>query len=155
VWNRILDKHGLLLAFEKKHGHKNPNSTDVHSVRQVENLAAYLAKYLSKNSDDENKIQGKIWGSSYSLSANNKCTLHGLNYDEIRADTAGIKNKSAWRPLERIHKTSGEKYIFGMMLRLTLSDWKTKVGGMLRRAFDDHCFSIRHDTEQIPFSYAS
>lgn len=48
TWNRLLDKYGYLDEFYKKHGHKNPNSTDVHATKKINNIAAYLAKYMSK-----------------------------------------------------------------------------------------------------------
>lgn len=47
-WNRLLDKNGYLENFFKKEGHKNPNSTDVHATRKIKNMAAYIAKYMSK-----------------------------------------------------------------------------------------------------------
>jgi len=50
TWNRILDNNGYLNEFFEKHKHKNPNSTDVHATRKVKNMAAYLAKYMSKQS---------------------------------------------------------------------------------------------------------
>lgn len=56
----------------------NPNSTDIHSVRKVKNIAAYLMKYFTKSTqergvkdeelEDNNVILGKIWGLSESLS---------------------------------------------------------------------------------------
>ena len=47
-WNDRLEHCNYISRFEEKHGHRNPNSTDVHSVRKVQNLAAYLIKYMSK-----------------------------------------------------------------------------------------------------------
>lgn len=47
-WNDRLEHCNYISRFEEKHGHRNPNSTDVHSVRKVRNLAAYLIKYMSK-----------------------------------------------------------------------------------------------------------
>lgn len=56
----------------------NPNSTDIHSVRKVKNIAAYLMKYFTKSTQQtgakdvdksqESIILGKIWGLSESLS---------------------------------------------------------------------------------------
>ncbi|WP_320998258.1 hypothetical protein [Butyricimonas paravirosa] len=56
----------------------NPNSTDIHSVKKVRNLPAYLSKYLCKASQDnyekvediptELLVNGKLWGLSTSLS---------------------------------------------------------------------------------------
>ena len=60
AWNRSID---LLLTrvpfidagltyidrFERKVGHRHPNSTDVHSVKHVKRIASYVSKYMSKN----------------------------------------------------------------------------------------------------------
>ena len=51
-----------------KNDWNSPNSTDVHSIRLIHNLPAYLAKYCIKNKEGR-KIKGKLWGLSTSLSA--------------------------------------------------------------------------------------
>lgn len=51
-WNRLLDNHGYLDLYFKKHKHKNPNSTDVHATKKIKNMAAYLAKYMSKKNSE-------------------------------------------------------------------------------------------------------
>ena len=48
-WNRIQNKLGYVDAFEVQSGTRDPNSTDVHSIKQIKNLPAYLSKYCSKN----------------------------------------------------------------------------------------------------------
>lgn len=48
-WNRIQNKLGYVDRFEQKFGHNDPNSTDIHSVKKIRNLSAYLAKYCGKN----------------------------------------------------------------------------------------------------------
>lgn len=46
---------------------KYPNSTDVHSLMFINNIDAYLIKYMSK--DEQNKgIEGRLWGCSQNLS---------------------------------------------------------------------------------------
>jgi hypothetical protein len=49
-WNRIQEKLGYCSAFTEKTGKSDPNSTDIHSINDVRNLSAYLAKYCTKNS---------------------------------------------------------------------------------------------------------
>jgi hypothetical protein len=49
-WNRIQEKLGYCSAYTAKTGNSDPNSTDVHSINDVKNLSAYLAKYCTKNS---------------------------------------------------------------------------------------------------------
>jgi hypothetical protein len=41
----------------------NPNTTDIHGIKHVKNLAAYLSKYLTK-CDDVRPIEGRLWGCS-------------------------------------------------------------------------------------------
>ena len=47
-WNDRLEHCSYITKFEKKHKHRNPNSTDVHSVKKIRSLASYLVKYMSK-----------------------------------------------------------------------------------------------------------
>lgn len=50
-WNRYLSRFHFIDEFEKNHGHTDPNSTDVHSVSKINNIAAYMVKYMSKAPD--------------------------------------------------------------------------------------------------------
>lgn len=64
-------------------GWSDPNSTDVKAVYKVNDVAAYLAKYMSKNEDDRRKIKGRLWGCSYSLSYSNRLSIEQVeNIDE-------------------------------------------------------------------------
>ena len=64
-WNRLQHKAGYLKAYGLKHKHYDPNSIDVHAVYQVNDLAAYLGKYMSKSG--ARKLNGKIWDCSTDL----------------------------------------------------------------------------------------
>ncbi|OGN89035.1 MAG: hypothetical protein A2Z74_07485 [Chloroflexi bacterium RBG_13_46_9] len=48
------------------HDWNNPNSTDVHSLRRINNVRAYFIKYMTKQSQSGN-IDGRLWGCSSSL----------------------------------------------------------------------------------------
>lgn len=48
-WNAIQNRLGYIDRWEGKTKSKQPNSTDVHSIRKVRKLGAYLAKYCAKN----------------------------------------------------------------------------------------------------------
>lgn len=67
TWNRIQDKLGYLQRSKHYRDGWQPNSTDVHSVRKVKNLSAYLGKYCTKQSNVR-KIEGNNWGLSQGLS---------------------------------------------------------------------------------------
>ena len=62
-WNGTLDNHGYIDKFEAKHGHRNPNSTDIHSFRKVRSIANYLVKYFTKDLN-RRPIEGRLWGCS-------------------------------------------------------------------------------------------
>lgn len=48
LWNHVLSKAHFINDFEIKHGHRDPNSTDVHSTAGINNVVNYLGKYLTK-----------------------------------------------------------------------------------------------------------
>ena len=51
LWNLKLNNLGFIDRFEAKHGHRHPNSTDVHAIKKVRNLAAYFSKYMAKDAE--------------------------------------------------------------------------------------------------------
>lgn len=74
----------------------NPNTTDIHSVQQVNDLGAYLATYMSKKDTDRRGIQGRIWACSYKLSDKNKCVLElssmdmHVAYDSLKESSSDV-----------------------------------------------------------------
>lgn len=64
-WNQSTQLLGYIDAYRLKFGHRNPNSTDVHSVKHVRKLAPYLSKYCTKNRafaciGELRKIKGQV-----------------------------------------------------------------------------------------------
>lgn len=51
----------------KKEGFKNPNTTDIHSLKGIKNVASYMIKYLTKNEPDKRPIIGRLWGCSRNI----------------------------------------------------------------------------------------
>jgi hypothetical protein len=45
----------------------SPNSTDIHSLRQVANVKKYVCKYVTKDEQTEG-LTGRLWGCNYELS---------------------------------------------------------------------------------------
>lgn len=86
----------------------NPNSTDVHSLSKVKNVAAYLSKYMSKNvenyedlTEQEKElltVSGQQWGLSESLSKMNNISVAIDSYadDALRHVFKTIKSKEIW-----------------------------------------------------------
>lgn len=48
-WNNSVELLGYVSEFEKKFHHRQPNSTDVHAVKHVRRLAAYISQYMAKD----------------------------------------------------------------------------------------------------------
>lgn len=47
-WNLIMADLGYIQKFQEVHGHSNPNSTDIHALKNIKNVTAYITKYVSK-----------------------------------------------------------------------------------------------------------
>lgn len=88
-WNESQQLLHFIDAFEKKNGHRNPNSTDVHSIRKIKDLAAYICKYMTKKGADENVVEGKVWGCSSNLSKykNTSLIIDSSISEEVRTIT--------------------------------------------------------------------
>ena len=61
--------------YGKKTNWSNPNTIDIHSVKNIRNMAGYLIDYMCKKEENKREIQGKIYGCSKNLMYNNKLTL--------------------------------------------------------------------------------
>lgn len=60
-WNSQLAKLDYIQRFESKHGHANPNSTDIQAIRNLSKSSDYVTKYTSK-ADQQGGIAGRLHG---------------------------------------------------------------------------------------------
>jgi len=67
TWNRIQNKLGYIDRFHTRHNHTNPNSTDIHALWKIKNVASYITKYLTKIEERE-QVKGENWRASKELS---------------------------------------------------------------------------------------
>lgn len=65
-WNKCINKLGYIERFQAKYNHQDPNSTDIHSLRNINSPASYVIKYCTK-SDGYRRIKGRIHGCSDGL----------------------------------------------------------------------------------------
>lgn len=75
TWNDQLASTGLIDAFQAKNGHRHPNSTDVHAVKAIRSLGAYIAKYMSKTESTAQPIEGRVWDCSRNLKQKDACAF--------------------------------------------------------------------------------
>jgi hypothetical protein len=66
AWNAHCESLGYLSRFEKKFNHRNPPSTHVEAIRDVEKMTNYVCKYITKDSG-EIAPDGKKWDASEKL----------------------------------------------------------------------------------------
>lgn len=121
-WNRIQDLHGYITPFRKLYSHSNPNSTDIHGLREVKDVVSYVVKYMTKEQDSL-KVKGRIWGCSDAL--RNLIPYEGIiegelipvaqalmneNYFEVqRKDTHTLIIGPVMRYIEKFYKSTHEK----------------------------------------------
>lgn len=74
VWNFQQSKYHFIDIFRHKNKSAFPNSTDVHSVASIKNLASYLVKYMSKDEKGLESIEGKVWDCSRNLKLRDRVT---------------------------------------------------------------------------------
>lgn len=128
----------------------DPNSTDVHSVHKVKDIASYLAKYMGKSDDDRRKVKGRLWGCSTNLSETNKLMIE-------LADTADYKYLETlynadikYKRIESKPNALGETFEIGSLFLYKLSDWGTKIRGKILEKYNEHRFNIRYNINVEP-----
>lgn len=142
-WNRLLKSNNFLIDFEKKFKHDNPNSIDVHAVWKVKNLGAYLAKYLSKNEQNNHELSGRIWGCNYELSDSHKCVL-GISADELREELSQLNDsRIEYKCIETQDELTGKVFRQAELYFMNEFIWLNVIKGKLRQAYDKHRFQIR------------
>lgn len=125
----------------------DPNSTDVHAVHKVKDIAAYLAKYMSKKEDDRRTIKGRLWGCSYNLSETNKLIveIQGSQDNEVLSEL--FKPEIAYKELTAISSLTKLPFRVGEIFFYKISDWGTVIRGKLLEVFDKHRFNIRYNID--------
>jgi hypothetical protein len=82
-WNRIVEKLGYVSRFKEN---SNPNSTDIHSLKNIKNVVKYLIKYCTKNKEERRIVLGALWGSSDRLKNCKPCQIEcsGKLWDKVQ-----------------------------------------------------------------------
>jgi hypothetical protein len=130
-------------------GWSNPNSTDVHAVYKVDDLAAYMAKYMCKEDEDRRQIKGRLWGCSYNLSSENKCSLHIPPDDPDKVMETLFNPEIEYKPiLEKSAIPFAGKKI-GELFFIKAKQWGTVIKGALNDVYNQHRFLIRHGIDVL------
>lgn len=81
VWNYQQSKFHFITHFQNRNNSIYPNSTDVHSVANIKNLASYLVKYMVKDEKGLDTIDGKVWDCSLNLKLRDRVTYEMSDED--------------------------------------------------------------------------
>lgn len=140
-----------------QHGNKtkwcDPNSTDVHSVKNVKDLPAYVSKYMAKNDDQLSKIKGRIWGCNYELSRNSKPSVF-IPRTECGEQMATLMQKEIkYKPILNEKTKTGIPKQIGEMFFLKPINWMMHIKGEIKQIYQDTCWRIRNlIAENLPAS---
>jgi hypothetical protein len=144
LWNYQLKRRGYLDRFYKEYGHYNPNSTDIHSVKKVRNMAAYICKYMSKNTNDLNFKSGRLWSCNYELSRASKLSL-SLHGSECQDNMRYLFTKSIkYKTMDVIDKVTSMPRVVGELFILKYSHWQNTIKGDIKAIFDKTLMQLRH-----------
>lgn len=109
-----------------------PNSTDVHSVNNVKDLAAYMVKYMAKLKKNEQRIDGKVWDCSKNLKR--KDSVEFIIDNEV----SNMINEAI-----EIHGCRGKVTDHCTMVFLNDQQFKKVVTGRFAQAYNEWLKSIR------------
>lgn len=152
-WNRILQSKGLLQDHYNKFLNYNPNSTDVHAIHKVRNVAAYMCEYMIKKPNLPEGYTGRIWSCSYSLSAKNKCYCE-LEPTYNKRDYSFASNPAIrYKAIESKPDSMGKKIKIADMYFVSEYNWSKHMDGLIKEAYGIHRKKIRDATPISPQEY--
>jgi hypothetical protein len=152
-WNMQLSKNGLLDNFEKKYGHCNPPSTDVHSIRNSFDAVGYVCSYMKKNKGFKTPYAGNMWGCSMGLKPSRTVSVKLQQKEFNLFGKEMLKHNFFWKPC--IHKDciSGEEKRLGSIFFLKHEEWRKILKTEIREAYENHIMFLQSTRSWMPKEY--
>lgn len=152
-WNKLLKSKGMLDYHYKKYNNYEPNSTDIHSVKNVNNMAAYMVEYMIKKAGLDEDYTGRIWSCNYALSSKNKCQVN-ITTDLLSKEMRTLYSKKIRCKTIKVRdrKTGIEKNVADLFF-MTRRLWKELKGTKVYEAYQSKKFKIRNSLPDIPPEY--
>lgn len=131
---------------------KNPNTTDIHSIRKVKDLAAYLATYMSKKDLEKRGIVGRIWSCSYPLSDKNKCVIE-LDDNELFSKI-DLLNEESEKIIIIDNGAEAPEDLFWVATVFVMAHKKIINSSIswLKKAYTKHLKDIRQERQTLAFN---
>jgi hypothetical protein len=144
-WNLILQRGGFLEYHFAKFGNYCPNSTDVHSIKKVKKLAAYLVKYMAKSNEEDPMYNGRVWSCSLKISkvVNNELII---TPDCIGEVLRPLFNKEIeHKIIETEPNAMGRKFAVADLYLMRVKDWVRIKGTVIYDYFKELILFLRPD----------
>lgn len=137
IWNNQLRRNGLLEDFKCKFGHDNPPTEQAKSVKSVKNMAAYMAKYLTKSEILGEQDVGRLWGCNYELSrANHFYCDAPAQYEHQLLPMQTMELLEHKAILGKMQANGFPRHI-GDFYYVKATDWETVITGTMRHKFHE------------------
>lgn len=116
----------------------DPNSTDLHSLQNVENVEAYLSSYMCKN-ESEREIKGRLWFISRTLS----------NIRPLKIQRNSTVNTELYIA-NKFNEQGIEINEFATLYKVRPAKIPAYAGNFLRNAFTEYCKKLYRHSENLP-----
>jgi hypothetical protein len=148
-WNTILQRNGLLESHYNKFKNYDPNSTDIHSIKQVKKVAAYVVKYMAKDGAEDKLYMGRVWSCSSKLSHVMQNSLE-VCPDKINEVVKPLMDKRIEaKQIFTQPNIFGNCYEVAQMYFLKPSDWIILKGSKVYDVFKELILYLRSDKQII------
>jgi hypothetical protein len=121
----------------------NPNTIDIHAIRHIGNLPAYIAKYFCKTVENRRYVEGFLWRLSESISAfKSASTVMGST---IISEFDYLKKvfKDKFKEIFRIDKNTSQPIYVGDILFINLIQvFRTFENSMIVETFRKYVHNI-------------
>lgn len=148
-WNQILKRNGLLELHFAKFQTYDPNSTDVHSVKKVRKLGAYIAKYMSKQNEVDVNYSGRVWACCEKISKALKSQVL-VTPDVIGRETRKLfNNRIEWKAIMSNPPEFGTPFCLADVFFLKAKDWILLQGTQIFNEFQEMIMYLRPNENQL------
>ena len=137
-------------------GFSSPNSTDVHSVKNIKDMAAYVCKYMAKNMSEVIQVQGlsamaqptftsRMWGCSQALSKAFKTTVDIYTGEQEEGDSCLYDGSFQVKQILGNPDKAGIRHSVADVIFLKPHHWHGKIKGKFYRVFSQVKLSIQNE----------
>lgn len=152
LWNKRLVSCGHMAKFRDEHGHTDPNSTDVHAVYKINDIAAYISKYMSKADEQLAKVKGRIWQCNQELQRNAKPRIFVPASDIKEVMHTLFKPEIRYDAIKTTPDAFGSQKQIGEMFFIKPINWLMHIKGQIKEVYTQTCQNIRQVLNPIGFN---